>query len=291
MSDKLKKVLNLSINTTENDDGEQLAEIDIYGIIGRDYREDPEDQNTKQNIKEKLDEIRDLDVDKIIVNISSIGGLVDHGLVIHDLLAEHDATVETNVKGYVASSATIIAQAGDTRKMSDNAQYLVHRSWGYYKGNAVTLRDRIKDLEKTDDRISNIYAKRSGDDRETFFELMNRNNGDGIWLDADEAKDYGLIDEITEPYEKVAQVKEDQLKNLGLPVPQEKEISDQQNEVSDDQENEISNEEEDLEDSQKEENPEDLKEANQENSTEDNQEKGNIESRNRQLFILKNKSK
>lgn len=198
-----KTLFNLDIETFEKEN-ETVAEMTIDGIIGEDMWSQEDDQNTKQKMREQLRQVDSIDADRIVVNISSLGGDVDHGLAIHDLLASNTATVETNVIGMTASAATIIAQAGDERFMSDNALYLVHRAWTIGMGNANDFEALANDLEKLDDRISNIYAKRSEKDKDSFMELMNEANGDGIWINADEAKEYGLIDTISEPMKAAA---------------------------------------------------------------------------------------
>lgn len=210
-------LFNLEVQTTQNEDS-TIAEVDIDGIIGFDWWADEDEQNTKQKMREQLREINNIEADKIIVNISSLGGDVDHGLAIHDLLASNPATVETNVTGMTASAATLIAQAGDERYMSDNALYLVHRARTIGMGNANNFEDMAKELRKLDDRISNIYAKRSDNGQESFLELMNENNGDGIWISAEEAKDYGLIDTIAEPM-KAAAIPREAFEKYNIPKP------------------------------------------------------------------------
>ncbi len=209
----------LEIRQEENESGEIVAEIDIEGTIGEDFFSDDEG-NTAELLREQLREISAVDAGKIDVNIRSLGGDVGHGLAIHDLLAEADARVTTNVKGLTASAATIIAQAGDVRKMSDNAMYLVHRTWTMISGNANDMESAQGDLTKMDKNAAKVYAKRSGKDADFFLDLMNEDGGDGRWLSAEEAKEFGLIDEITEPLEMAAQVDETVFANLGLKTPE-----------------------------------------------------------------------
>ncbi|MDR8390989.1 Clp protease ClpP [Aliifodinibius sp. S!AR15-10] len=209
--------LNISIDKNEQ---ENIATISIDGVIGEDPFTPEDEQNTVQNMRDKLKEIAELNVDEIQVNINSLGGSVDTGLAIHDLLKENSATVKTKIQGMSASSATIIFQAGDEREISTNAMMLVHRAWTMGIGNTTDFEALAKDLKKTDSVISNIYAKRGNKDQEFYMELMSENGGDGRWLDADEAVDFGLVDKAVEPkYKKVAMDKSvfDQLK---LPVPQ-----------------------------------------------------------------------
>jgi len=200
---------------------EEEAVIDIDGEIGWvSYDGEEWTWNTKQAIKKKLKEISKLNAKKIIVNISSLGGFVDEGLAIHDILAQHPAEIETRVIGMTASAATIVAQAGDIRKISDNALYLIHKSWGMAIGNENLFNQAIEDLKKMDERILSIYAKRSGKDEKTFKKLMNEYDGSGKWIDAEEAEEFGLIDEIFEPMKAVAAVGTKELIEIGLPIPE-----------------------------------------------------------------------
>lgn len=218
----MKPVLfNIDLNTYENNE-QTVAELTIDGIIGEDMWA-MDESNTKEQMRAQLKEIDGIKADKIVVNISSLGGDVDHGLAIHDLLASNPAEVETNVTGMTASAATIIAQAGNVRSMSDNALYLVHRAWTFAMGNTNDFDAMAKDLAKLDDRISNIYAKRSDKDKEEFLELMNESNGDGIWISADEAKAYGLIDVVSEPM-KAAAMDMSVFKKYGLPKPPQADV-------------------------------------------------------------------
>ena len=98
------------------------AVIDIEGRIGGGFWDSDQDsKNTKEKMKKELKKIADIKAKNIVVNINSLGGDVNHGLAIHDLLAQSKAKVTTNVNGMTASVATIIAQAGNVRKISDNA--------------------------------------------------------------------------------------------------------------------------------------------------------------------------
>jgi len=177
-------------------DGEYV--IDILGDIGEDWW--GEGENTKQAINQKIKEITSLNASKVVVNISSLGGSVDHGLAIHDALRSLDAEVITNVTGLTASAATIIAQAGDTRRISENALYLIHRAWTFAMGNAEDLMEMASTLEKIDERIVNIYKKRSGKDEQEIKEAMAKDQ----FLSPQEALDLGLIDEVYEPAMKAA---------------------------------------------------------------------------------------
>ncbi|MBN2365725.1 MAG: Clp protease ClpP [Calditrichaeota bacterium] len=208
------------LKITIRDKSEDEAVIDIDGEIGWvTYDGEEWIWNTKESIKRQLKEISKLNAKKIIVNISSLGGFVDDGLAIHDILAQHPAEIETRVIGMTASAATIIAQAGDIRKISNNALYLVHKAWGFAIGNSNDMKAMAADLDTIDDRIANIYAKRSGKDIQVFENLMKENDGSGKWIDAGEAEEYGLVDEVFEPMKAAAAVDPEVFNEMGIPVP------------------------------------------------------------------------
>lgn len=181
---------------------ETEAEIEISGIIGWD------DEGTWKNIKKQLATLVSSKIAKIVVNINSLGGLVTDGLMIHDALAQTQAEVETRVFSLTASAATVIAQAGGKRKMSSNALYLIHHASMMAWGNVNDMEAVLDDLKKIDGRIEDIYLKR-GADPAKFRELFDANNGTGKWIDAEEALEAGLIDEIFEPKKAAAMASED----------------------------------------------------------------------------------
>lgn len=208
---------------------EKEATIDIDGEIGGwSYDGEEWTSNTSEAIKRKLKDIANLRAETITVNINSPGGFVGDGLAIHDVLKSHSAKIVTNVFGMSASAATLIAQAGDERKMSSNALYLVHRSWGFAMGNIHDVMELAETLETIDDRMAQIYSIRGGKTPEEMMDLMNANNGGGKWLDAEETKEFGLIDDVFEPANKVAAFTDlSVLKKLGLPLPSNNYIENQ----------------------------------------------------------------
>jgi ATP-dependent protease ClpP protease subunit len=181
-----------------------VTTIDIEGTIGvpEEWQfDDPAGRVATyekfQNTLAAISRIRD---GEIVINIRSTGGDVGDALLIYDALAASEATITTRCHGYVASAATIIAQAAGQgrREISSNALYLVHNSVGSCEGNARDLQQSRELLVKTDERIASIYAARSGRPAEEFAALMAENNGNGRWLSPDEAIDAGLADRMIE---------------------------------------------------------------------------------------------
>ena len=115
-------------------------------------------------------------------------------------IAALDAEVTTRCYGYVASAATLIAQAASEgrREISAGTLSLVHAAACAAEGNAAELEARAELLRKTDERLAALYARRSGRPQEEFAQRMAENNGNGRWLSPEETVAAGLADRIVE---------------------------------------------------------------------------------------------
>lgn len=184
---------------------EGVCYVDIEGTIGvpEEWQfDDPSSRvATYEKFKENLTRLREINAEEIVVNIRSTGGDVNDALLIYDALTSLESRIITRCYGYTASAATVIAQAASEgyREISANALYLIHDSICSAEGNAQELSSRIELLTKTDERLAELYARRSGRPKEEFIELMAANNGNGRWLSAEEAISAGLADRIIEP--------------------------------------------------------------------------------------------
>ena len=161
---------------------------------------------TYERFREAVRRIGAVEAQRIVVNIRSTGGDVNDALLIHDALKQTGAHVTTRCYGYVASAATIIAQAASEgcREISANALYLIHTSVCATEGNAAELAGKTELLRQTDARIATIYAARSGRPAEEFEALMNENNGNGRWLSPEETVAAGLADRVIDTAERPA---------------------------------------------------------------------------------------
>lgn len=200
----------------------KTTEINIEGLIGEScfyYLEDmPETLATKEAIKAELKAIASVKGDTIIVNINSPGGDINHGLSIHDLLAQNPAKKIARINGMTASAATIIAMACDEVQMSENSLFLPHKSSTWASGNANDLAASLDDLNKVDATMAKIYSKKTGKTVEQVMAQMNVNNGYGEWMTADEAESFGFITSKFEPKQIAAFYDADKIKALRLPA-------------------------------------------------------------------------
>lgn len=166
------------------------------------------------------------------MKLSSLGGDLDHALNIHDQIAEHkNVTVEFT--GFNASSSTIIALKANKTKISKNSYYLIHKvmSWidefGYV--NEDDLESLIAKLEKDKNEnakitlnVAQMYSDKSGKSTQEILSLMKEET----WLTADEALEWGFVDEVFEPANKTNLFDDKQLvariAAIGLPNPDRK---------------------------------------------------------------------
>lgn len=180
------------------------AVIDIEGTIGIpeewQFEEPQQRVATYEKFRTTLQEIEKLDAKKVVVNIRSTGGDVNDALLIYDALLTLNASITTRCWGYVASAATVIAQAASEgqREISPNSLYLIHSASCAVEGNATELAQRLELLRKTDERLAELYARRSGRDAEVYSSLMAEESGAGRWLTAAEVIDLALADSLIE---------------------------------------------------------------------------------------------
>ena len=168
------------------------------------------------------------------VYISSLGGAVIDALQIRQMFVEHgDVTV--HLHGFVASAATIIAMGAKKIVMGEFALFLMHRcsnwvdTWGQM--NAEEIADAIKKLEASknaletiDQTVANIYAARCGKKVKDVAEWMK----DAIWLNADDCKQRGLVDEVCkdEEHPVITNALKGEILACGFPVPENRQETD-----------------------------------------------------------------
>lgn len=164
------------------------AEILIYGDIGESW------WSESVSAGDFVRELAALDVEAVTVRIASIGGSVPDGIAIYNAMKRHPANITTVVDSMALSIASLIACAGDTRQMAENATLMVHAPWTIAAGNAVELRDAADMLDTWAGAMSTSYAAATG---ETPAQALARlTDGKDHWYTAEEAKAAGFINEV-----------------------------------------------------------------------------------------------
>ncbi|HUU82169.1 MAG TPA: ATP-dependent Clp protease proteolytic subunit [Phycisphaerae bacterium] len=126
--------------------------------------------------------------------INSRGGLVDQTLAIYDTMQFMGCDLATYCIGQAASGAALILMAGTKGKrfILPNAKVMLHQPYGGIGGQAEDMRIQADEILKDKRRINEIIAQHTGQSVETITQETERDR----FLGADEAKEYGIVDEI-----------------------------------------------------------------------------------------------
>ncbi len=134
-----------------------------------------------------------LSEDDITLMIDSPGGDVTGLFVIHDVIQTLRSRVHTRCIGLAASGAAVILATGTgVRSATENSRILLHQPHGGVQGRAVDIEIQAREILHLRRRLEEILAERTGQP----IERIRRDTDRDFWLSAEEAKDYGLIDEV-----------------------------------------------------------------------------------------------
>jgi len=130
----------------------------------------------------------------IYLYINSPGGSVTAGLAIFDTMNFIKADVQTIAIGLAASMGSFLLAAGKKGKRFalPNAEILIHQPLGGAQGQATEIEIAARHILKTRDRLNKILVERTG----KSMEVIERDTDRDFYMTADEAKEYGLVDEI-----------------------------------------------------------------------------------------------
>ncbi|MEM9012215.1 MAG: ATP-dependent Clp protease proteolytic subunit [Pseudomonadota bacterium] len=133
---------------------------------------------------------------EISMYINSPGGVVTSGLSIYDTMRYVRPTITTVCVGQAASMGSILLAGGapGMRFSLPNSRIMVHQPSGGYQGQASDIMIHAQETQKLKDRLNQIYVEHTGQDIETVENALDRDN----FMSPEEAKDWGLIDEIVE---------------------------------------------------------------------------------------------
>jgi ATP-dependent protease ClpP protease subunit len=173
------------------------AELLIYGPIGDAW--DSESVTAAQFVRD----LQNIDASEINLRINSIGGSVFDALAIHNALDRHPATVTVHVDGIALSAASLIAMAGDTVNMAENALMMIHAPWTIAMGDANAMRDTADMLDKMSDALAKNYARKSGKTAADMSAMLK--DGEDHWYTAEEAVAEGYADQVSAPIEAKAE--------------------------------------------------------------------------------------
>jgi ATP-dependent Clp protease protease subunit len=135
------------------------------------------------------------DVTKDInVYVNSPGGSVTAGLAIYDTMQFVKCDVATYCVGQASSMGALLLSAGTKgkRQALPNSRIMIHQPWGGVQGAAEDISRHAKEILKMRDRINEILSRHTGQS----LEKVQKDTDRDYFMSAQEAKDYGLIDEV-----------------------------------------------------------------------------------------------
>ena len=178
-------------NVVKND--EKTGELYLYGDISA--HDSWWEEDGRVTPKGLIDDLKDLgDIDTLHLYINSSGGEVFAGQAIYNIIKRHKARVITYIDGLAASIASVIALAGDEVNISKNAMMMIHNpwTWGGF-GDAKSLRKKADTLDQIRESILVTYSEKTGLTNDDIIAMMDVET----WFTADEAKNKGFVDNIT----------------------------------------------------------------------------------------------
>lgn len=130
----------------------------------------------------------------IYMYIDSPGGDVDAGFAIFDMIRFIKPEVYLIGMGLIASAGALILLASDKdhRLALPNSRYLIHQPSSGMKGVATDIEIHAKEMEKTRAIINKVIADQTGKN----IDQVTKDTDRDYWLDAEEAKEYGLVSKI-----------------------------------------------------------------------------------------------
>ena len=155
----------------------------------------PIDDNTANSVIAQLLFLDAQDSEKdIYIYINSPGGSVSAGLAIYDTMTFIKADVQTIAMGMAASMGSFLLTAGEKGKRFalPNAEIMIHQPLGGAQGQATEIEIAARHILQTRERLNKILAERTGQPMEVIERDTDRDN----YMTAQQAKEYGLIDEV-----------------------------------------------------------------------------------------------
>jgi ATP-dependent Clp protease protease subunit len=152
------------------------------------------DKESAERLVRQLLLLESLSDDPITLLIDSPGGDADAGFAIYDMIRFVRPPVRIVGMGLVASAAALVLLAvpADRRLGLPNSHYLIHQPLSGIRGVATEIEIHARELEKTKDRINKVIAEATGQG----LERVEKDTDRDFWMNADEARAYGLISKV-----------------------------------------------------------------------------------------------
>lgn len=137
----------------------------------------------------------------ISIYINSPGGSISAGLAIYDTMQFVTPSISTMCIGQAASMGALLLAGGDNKKRFalPNSRIMIHQPLGGYQGQASDIEIHAKEIMLAKKKVNEILSKHTGKTLKKIEQDTDRDN----FLNAKDAKSYGIIDEILESRELI----------------------------------------------------------------------------------------
>lgn len=140
--------------------------------------------------------------DPILLVLSSPGGHVESGDMIHDMIKFVSAPVKVLGTGWVASAGALIYSAAkkENRYSLPNTRFLLHEPRGGVGGQATDVEIQAREIIKMRERLNKIFAAATGQTLDKIKEDTDRD----FWMSSEEAVEYGLVGKIVSSHADIS---------------------------------------------------------------------------------------
>ena len=137
---------------------------------------------------------------EISLYINSPGGYVSDGLAIYDTMQFITCDIATYCIGQAMSMGALLLAAGAPGKrfILPHARVMLHQPSGGVGGTAADIERHAEEILKLREEMNRIFARHTGQE----LARIARDSDRDFFLNADEAKEYGLVDEVIQPLER-----------------------------------------------------------------------------------------
>jgi len=160
------------------------------------------DDKQARRVCERLLALSSESNDPILLVLSSPGGHVESGDMIHDMIKFVSAPVKVLGTGWVASAGALIYSAAkkENRYSLPNTRFLLHEPRGGVGGQATDVEIQAREIIKMRERLNKIFAEATGQPLEKIQKDTDRD----FWMSSDEAVEYGLVGNIVSSHADIS---------------------------------------------------------------------------------------
>ena len=159
------------------------------------------DYKQARRVCERLLALASDNSDPILMVLSSPGGHVESGDMIHDMIKFVGAPVKILGSGWVASAGALIYSSAkkENRYALPNTRFLLHEPRGGVGGQASDVEIQVREIVRMRERLNKIFAEATGQPLKKIVEDTDRDH----WMSAEEAVEYGLVSKIVSHHSEI----------------------------------------------------------------------------------------